>query len=76
MTVKTDDMKTMIERDPDYVASKRFGYSLTNLLKRHPDGCPDRIIANVLMITEDELDLRYEKIVQQLRDHMGVKKED
>ena len=56
--------------DPNYIASKRFGYSLEQLLQRYPDGCPDRVIAQALLIPEEEVEEVYKSIVQKLRDVM------
>jgi hypothetical protein len=68
----TDEARKRLYNDPDFIALKRFGYSLKNLLDRYPDGCPDRIIASALMITEDDVATIYEQIIQKLRDRMGV----
>lgn len=67
-----EEVKNMIDTDPDYIASKRYGYSLTALLERYPDGCPDRIIATVLQMSEEEVDAMYQNIVQKLRKIMKV----
>lgn len=67
-----NERKIMIETDPDYIASKRFDYSLNKLLERYPDGCPDRIIATALMIDEEEVEILYQNIVLKLRSIMGV----
>jgi len=67
-----EEMKHMIETDPDYIASKRYGYSLNTLLERYPDGCPDRIIANVLQMSEEEVETAYQGIVRKLRSLMKV----
>lgn len=46
---------------------KRFDYSLKKTLEHYPDGCPDRVIAQALMLREDELDEVYSQIVKKLR---------
>jgi hypothetical protein len=68
----TQQAKTLIESDEDFVYSKRSNYSIAELMKRHPDGCPNRIIASVLMVTEDDVDEWYARIVTKLRNAMGV----
>jgi hypothetical protein len=68
----TAQAKALIESDPDFIYSKRFNYSLKELQLRYPDGCPDRIIAAVLMITEDDVEAVYQKIVLKLRNCMGL----
>jgi hypothetical protein len=70
--MNSEQIKNMIETDPDYIASKRYGYSLAALLERYPDGCPDRIIATVLQMTEEEVEYAYQSIVKKLRRLMKV----
>lgn len=66
------DAKKLVETDPDYIALKRFDFSLKVLLERYPEGCPDRIIANALMIPEYEVEEIYQQAVARLRVIMGV----
>jgi hypothetical protein len=68
----TAQAKLAIEADPDFIYSKRFNYSLVELKRRYPEGCPDRIVAAVLMITEDDVEAIYKRIVLKLRESMGV----
>jgi len=70
--VNTAEARRLITTDEDFVYSKRFGYSLKKLLERYPDGCPDRVIAAVLLITEDDVEAHYQRIVIKLRNAMGV----
>lgn len=66
--LNTEDMMERVCADPDFIALKRFDYSLKSLLKRYPDGVPsDRLISQALMITEDELEEVYQGIVLKLR---------
>jgi hypothetical protein len=67
VSVTTLQAKTLLENDPDFIYSKRHNYSLAELKKRHPEGCPDRLVAAVLLITEDDVDARYTRIVETLR---------
>lgn len=64
--------KHLIETDPDFVLSKKYNYDINELLKRYPDGVPKHVCASVLMVTEDEIDEMYLKIVNKLRAYMGV----
>lgn len=66
------EAKKKVETEPDFIALKRFDFSLEKLLERYPEGCPDRIIANALMIAEAEVEELYEKAVAKLRIIMGV----
>lgn len=62
--------KALLENDPDFLYSKRYNYSLAELKRRHPEGCPDRMVAAVLLITEDDVAERYARIVQDLREEL------
>lgn len=66
------EAKKKIAEDPDFVYLKRFDFSLNKLLQRYPDGCPDRIIANALMVPEAEVEELYQSAVAKLRLIMGV----
>jgi hypothetical protein len=67
-----EEVKKMLETDPDWIASKRFGNSLVKLKERYPEECPDRIIAAALLIEESEVEARYQEIVLKLRKLMKV----
>lgn len=69
---KQELVKYKIENSPDWIAIKRFNYSLNKLLERYPDGVPDRIIAQALQINEEEVEIIYQKILSKLRNKMGV----
>jgi hypothetical protein len=68
----TTEARKKILYDPDFVFLKRFDYSIDQLMERYPDGCPTRIIAQALMLTEDDVDELYERLVLKLRRLMGV----
>jgi hypothetical protein len=70
--LSTAEVHRRIAEDPDFVYVKRFGYSLQKLLERYPDGCPRRIVAQALMISEDDIEPLYQSIVVKLRGLMGV----
>lgn len=64
----------MILNKPDFINSKRYQNSLAVLMERYPDGtCPDHVIANALMIDEEQVDILYQEAVVSLRELMGVK---
>lgn len=65
-----------IYTDPDYIALKRFDYSLAKLLERYPDGASDKIIAQALKIEESEVEELYQEIVEKLRRVMVVEDEE
>lgn len=66
-----------VETDPDFVAIKRFDYSLKKLMakyppEKYPEGVPTKIIAQALMMTEDEVEELYQSIILKLRGVMQV----
>ena len=62
--------------DPDFIAIKRYDYSLKKLLAAFPNGAPERIIAQALGIKEPEVAGLYRAAVLKLRDAMHVNVED
>jgi hypothetical protein len=70
--MNSDEAKRLVETDPDFVYTKRFSFSLKKLLERYPDGCPDRVIAQALLVSEPEVEELYQKAVIKLRLLMGV----
>jgi hypothetical protein len=73
--VTTAEARSLIVNDESFIYSKRFNYDLKELEERYPDGCPDRVTAAVLMITEDDVESHYQRIVRILRNTMGVRDE-
>lgn len=70
-TVDLENSLNLLNTDEDFIAIKRFDFSLSQLLERYPEGAPDSVIASALMIEEDEVALLYESIVDKLREIMG-----
>jgi hypothetical protein len=64
--------KALLDQDPDFVVAKRHDYSLAKLIERYPDGCPDRLIAAVLLMTEDDVAERRAQIIATLRQAVGA----
>lgn len=72
MTMMMNDVRDLVETRSNFIYAKRFDNSLKKLLVRYPDGVPDRIIAQALLVTEEELERMWENIIQKLRKSMGV----
>lgn len=68
----TAEVQQMLHDDHEFIALKRFDYSITKLEERYPDGAPDHVIAAALFITEEDVELQYQAIVAKLRAAMGV----
>lgn len=65
-------MQELIRTDPDFIAIRRYGYSLAKLEARYPDGAPDHIIATALCMSQEELSEEYQTIIEKLRKTMKV----
>lgn len=63
----TDETRQKIDVEPDFIALKRYSYSLERLMERYPEGCPDHVIAQALLVTEDDVEAIYQKIVTRLQ---------
>lgn len=68
----TEELQLRIDTEDDFVNIKRLDYSLERVLQRYPDGAPQRVIAQALMISEDEVEKLYETVVQKLRNALKV----
>jgi hypothetical protein len=63
----TQDVQDMLATLPDYIAIKRYNNSIAALEKRYPEGAPTHVIAQALEIPEEEVEIRYQKIISVLR---------
>jgi hypothetical protein len=70
--VTYEEAKKKIDTDPDFVYSKRFGFSLEKVLDKYPDGAENKVIAQCLLMTEDEVEETLASVVQKLRLAMKV----
>jgi hypothetical protein len=65
-----------LETEEDYIALKRYDFSLEKLLERYQDGVPNHIAAKALKITEAELEARYHEAVNLLRKRLTESEEE
>ena len=67
-TMTYEEIRYRVDTEDDFIALKRFDYSLKALMLRYPDGIPsDRLIAQALAISEEELESIYEGVVKKLK---------
>jgi hypothetical protein len=71
--MKVENVEDKVKFDPDFIAIKRFDYSLTKLLERFPEGVPDHVIENAMGLTTEESELLYGDIVVKLQKVLHVK---
>ncbi len=62
----------MLEKDPDFIYSKRFDFSIEKMLERYPDGVSNKNIAQVLLITEEEVERIYQDSILKIRAAMKI----
>lgn len=65
-------MQILIRTEPDFIAIRRYGYSLAKLEARYPEGVPDHIAAAAVGMTTEEFEEEYLNIVTKLREKMKV----
>lgn len=68
----SEEIRKRVLEDPDFIYLPRFDNSLSKLVERHPDGVPNRVIAQALMMTEDEVSALYDQVVVKLQQIMRV----
>lgn len=68
----TTEIRRKLVHEPDYVFLKRFDFSLAKLVEKYPEGVPDRVIAQGLLLTEEDVREIYEHIVLKLRRTMRI----
>ena len=56
-----------IAQNADFVALKRYSYSLSKAMERYPDGMPNALIAQALGIAEADVETIYQNIVAKLK---------
>lgn len=66
------EVRERLSTEDDFIFLPRYEYSLKRLLERYPDGVPEKLIAQGLLITEDEVTLVYNRAVRKLQRLMKV----
>lgn len=66
------DVFSSVVLDEDFIAIRRYNYSLKKLLEKYPDGAPNKVIAQALAIDEEDVENLYNLTVAKLRRLMGV----
>lgn len=60
-----------LQKDPNFIALKRFDYDIKQLEDRY-EVCPAHIIAQALLISEDQVEAEVQKVILKLRNLMGI----
>lgn len=67
-----EEIQELLHKDKDFIYSKRFDFSIEKLLERYPDGAPPKVIAQVLLITEEEVEKLTQAAIVSIRKKMKV----
>lgn len=67
MTKNIEELKKLIESDPDFINAPRFSNSLTHLMKSGKKKLKSEDICNFLCIAEEELENKYDKALNKVR---------
>jgi hypothetical protein len=66
------EAKFLILTDPDFISLKRFDNSLLKLKEKYPEGAPTKVIAQALLMTEEEVEEAYESIILKIREALKI----
>ena len=64
------DIKRKIQEEEDYVRCPKFGNSLNKFLNKNSEGVDNKIIARLLLVSEEEVEQIYDEAVKLLREDM------
>lgn len=62
-----EEMVEKLMTEPDFIFGPKYRNSVQELLRRYPEGVPDRIIAQVLGITVPEVEVAFQLVIQKIR---------
>lgn len=67
-----EEIEYKIWNERDFICSKRFDNDINKLIARYPNGVPDRTIAQVLKISEDQIEELYQSAIIEVRRQLDV----
>lgn len=68
-----ENIKRLLKEDPDWIFSRRYGFSAEKLAKKYPEGVPMKILVEVLMTSEEVLQVIWEDLVEDLQKLLNPK---
>lgn len=66
-----NEIEQLILEDPDFISLKRFNYSIEEMKVRYPEGAPDHVCGAALLLSEEEYQEEYNKVVEKLKGLIG-----
>ena len=70
-----EENKKKIKEDPDFIYCPSAENSLDKFIKKHPNGVNDDKIAQVLMMTPEEVRDAHEEALEKIREELKVGEE-
>lgn len=67
-----DEKKAKILQDEDFVDCPKFKNSIKKIKEKNPDGIDDKLIAEILLLTPEELETLYLNSLQKIRKHLNI----
>jgi hypothetical protein len=67
-----DEKKAKILQDEDFVDCPKFKNSIKKIKEKNPDGIDDKLIAEILLLTPEELEALYLNSLQKIRKHLDI----
>lgn len=64
-------MKHRVLTDPRFIAMRRYSYDIAKLEDRYEE-CPSHVIAQALLISEEEVEELKKELIIKLRNLMGI----
>lgn len=71
-----EDILKRVREEEDYIRCPKCSNSLAKFLAKNSEGVENSVIARLLMIPEEQVELLYQDAVQKLRAEMVEKDED
>ena len=71
-----DDFKKRVLEEPDFIKSYKYANSLSKYLVRNPNPVDNATIARLLLISEEEVEDIYQKVIDFLKKNMVDSEEE
>lgn len=73
MKLSEEEIQTLINEDEDYIKAPKYKNSLKRFMQRFPDGVENDKIAEVLGMTEEEVEEEYMTAIAKIKRILGVR---
>ena len=70
ISVEKSEMLKKILDDEDYIRCPKFSNSLNKFMQKNSEGVENSTIARLLMMTEEEVEAKYQEAVARIREEM------